>query len=186
MTQPGRPSVNWPFPLTAAEGEFARACVALVVVALLSLSAPAQADPPENYPFVAYDEGLRLARQQKKKIFLYFGREGCGWCDKTNKESFSDAGLRRTYIDHYILVYVDSESGRRLTLPNGERITEMALGERLNVFATPVFAYLEPDGKLIAKIAGVQSVKDFYGYDRYVHGGLYRSMDFRRFLAENR
>ncbi len=84
----------------------------------------AQAGPPDKYPFLSYDKGMRLARQESKKIFLYFGREGCGWCEKTNKEAFSDPQLRQTYISHYVLVYVDTESGRRLTLPNGERITE--------------------------------------------------------------
>ena len=145
----------------------------------------AQAGPPDKYPFLSYDEGMQLARQESKKIFLYFGREGCGWCEKTNKEAFSDPRLRQKYISHYVLVYVDAESGRRLTLPSGERITEMELGVRLKAFATPLFAYLEPDGRLIFKVSGIQTVKDFNDYDRFVHGGLYKTRDIQQFLSEN-
>jgi len=153
------------------------------VMAML-LSPGALADPPEGYPFLSYDEGLAHARASQQHMFLYFGRYGCGWCDKTNREAFSDKRVREAYLAHYVLVYVDAESGKRLTLPTGERITEMEFGVRNKVFATPMFAYLEPDGKLIVKLAGIQSAKDFLDYDRYVHDGIYRDKDFRRFLSE--
>jgi thioredoxin-related protein len=161
-----------------------RAVRVLSVMLLLVVSFGARADPPANYPFVSYDEGLRVARQAEKRIFLYFGRFGCGWCDLTNQQAFSDESLKRAYTDHYVLVYVDAESGRRLTLPSGERITEMELGTRFKAFATPLFAYLEPDGKLIFKIAGVQTVKDFVAYDRFVHQGIYKTKDIKQYLAE--
>jgi thioredoxin-related protein len=153
--------------------------------ALALLAAPVLADPPAGYPFVAYDEGLRQAQQAQKPIFLYFGRYGCGWCDKTNKETFSDAALRERYSQHYVLVYVDAESNRRLSLPNGERITEMELGAQLNVFATPVFAYLRPNGELIFKAPGYKTVKDFMDYDRYVQGRHYERQGLLEFLREN-
>jgi thioredoxin-related protein len=166
------------------QGRFMGFWLAIAWLAFASASL-ARADPPENYPFLSYDTGLKQARAQDKRIFLYFGRLGCGWCDKTNKESFSDPALRALYIDHYVLVYVDAESGKRLTLPSGERITEMELGVRMKAFATPLFAWLEPDGRTIAKVAGVQTVKDFRDYDRFVHGGEYRAKGFKQFIAEN-
>lgn len=153
-------------------------------ILLFALSFGLRADPPDGYPFVPYDEGLRAARAANKPIFLYFGRLGCGWCDLTNKQAFSDAGLKRLYTERYVLVYVDAESGRRLSLPNGERITEMELGTRFKAFATPLFAYLEPDGTLIFKIAGVQSTKDFLAYDRFVREGIYKSRSIQQYLAE--
>lgn len=153
-----------------------------VSLALALFAGTAFADPPPKYPFVAYDEGLRIAQTQKKPIFLYFGRYGCGWCDKTNKEAFSDAQLRAVYTKNYVLVYVDAESGKRLTLPTGERLTEMELGVRFKAFATPLFAYLEPDGKMIFKISGIQSADDFRLYDRFISSGAYKDQDIRSFL----
>lgn len=146
----------------------------------------AQADPPERYSFVPYDEGLREAQRKDTKVFLYFGRYGCGWCDLTNRQAFSDDAVRRAYQAHYVLVYVDAESGRRLKLASGERITEMELGVRFNAFATPLFAFLEPDGKLIFKVAGIQTAKDLLDYDRFVHGGIYQTKDIKQFLSEVR
>lgn len=155
------------------------------LAALLLSTAVAQAEPPRGYPFVAYDEGLRQAQAKGKKIFLYFGRYGCGWCGKTNAETFSDAALRKLYSDQYVLVYVDAESGNRLQLPSGERITEMELGARLNVHATPVFLYLEPSGEVILRAPGFKTVKDFRDFHRYVQSGNYKRQGITEFLKGN-
>ncbi len=143
------------------------------------------ADPPAGYPFLPYDEAIQKARQQNKKVFLYYGRLGCGYCDKTNKESFSDPALKKIYTEHYVLAYVDAESGRRLTLPNGERVTEMEFGTRLKALVTPVFIFLEPDGRPIVKIPGYQKVTDFSHYDRYVYQGHYKTQSLSDYLAQN-
>ena len=144
----------------------------------------ALADPPSGYPFGSYDAGIKAARASGKPIFLYFGRYGCAWCDLTNKKTFSDAALKKLYTDHYELVYVDAESGKRLTLPSGERITEAELGVRLQAFATPLFVYLTPQGDKIMQIPGFKTVQDFRDYDRYVRGGHYKQKSLLEFLGE--
>jgi len=158
-----------------------RAVFWLLLLAVLSF--PAVAEPPDGYPFVRYDEGLAQARQNGQQLFVYFGRYGCGWCDKTNREAFSDKRLRRLYSDRYVLVYVDAESGKRLTLPSGERITEHELGARMKVMATPVFTWLEQDGREIFHVSGIQSTQDFLLYDRFLSEGHYRKENIRDFLS---
>ena len=141
------------------------------------------ADPPPGYPFVGFDAGLAAARSSGKPIFLYFGRYGCAWCALTNKKTFSDAALKKLYTENYVLVYVDAESGKRLTLPSGERITEAELGARLQAFATPLFVYLTPQGEKIMQIPGFKTVQDFRDYDRYVRGGHYKQKTLPEFLG---
>ena len=143
----------------------------------------ALADPPPGYPFVNFDAGLRAARESGKPIFLYFGRYGCAWCDHTNKKTFSDVALKSLYSDNYVLVYVDAESGKRLTLPSGERITEAELGARLQAFATPLFVYMTPQGDKIMQIPGFKTAQDFRDYDRYVRGGHYKQKTLLEFLG---
>ena len=142
-------------------------------------------DPPDGYSFLPYDEGLQQAQARGKKVFLYFGREGCAWCQIVNEKAFGDPALKKRYTDHYVLVYADSEGGRRLQLPSGERITESELGVRFKAFATPLFAWLEPTGEVIFTAPGVQTVKDFEKYDRFVYEGIYKKMNAKQFLAEN-
>lgn len=163
-----------------------RSLMVLIVGIFLGVVSMAYADPPPGYPFVRYDEGLREAQAQNKKIFLYYGRYGCGFCDKTNKESFTDAEVKRLYTNNYVLVYVDGESGRRLMLPSGERVTEMEVGARLKAKVTPMFLFLEPDGKPMASVPGFQTAKDFIAFDQYVQGGHYKGQVLTDFLMKTK
>lgn len=157
--------------------------IKLLLAASWIWATAALADPPPGYPFVNFDAGMKAARASGKPVFLYFGRYGCAWCDHTNRKTFSDPALKTLYSDHYELVYVDAESGRRLTLPSGERITEAELGVRLQAFATPLFVYLTPQGDKIMQIPGFKTMQDFRDFDRYVRGGHYKQKTLLEFLG---
>lgn len=158
-----------------------RTCLLLALS--LGLAAPGRADPPPGYPFLAHDAGLAQAQSEHKPILLYFGRYGCAWCDHVNRKTFTDAGLKQLFTDHYALIYVDAEGGKRLRLPGGERITEAELGARLGAFATPLFVFMTPEGKVVAKVPGFKTVDDFKDYDRYVRGGHYQTQTLAEFLG---
>jgi thioredoxin-related protein len=145
--------------------------------------AAVRADPPAGWTFHPLDEALCLAGQEQRRLFLYFGRHGCPSCEKTNRESFSDARVAERYKANYVLAYVDSESGNRLRLPSGERITEMELGVRLKVFGTPYFQYAEPDGSPILRAPGFQSAEEFLLFDPFVNGGHFKQQTFAEFKA---
>ena len=144
------------------------------------------ADAPKTYPFTTFDHGISNASKNNKNIFLYFGRHGCGYCEKTNKESFSDPAVKQIYSKNYNLVYIDAESGDRLTLPSGETITEAEFGARLNVFATPVFFYLDPKGKVLFRAPGFKTVKDFKNFDLYIQSGKYKTESINQFLSKQK
>lgn len=144
----------------------------LLLLSLLFLVSPSQADAPKGYPFVSFDEAMRQASEESRPVFVYFGRYGCGYCEKTNKESFVDATVKQRYIQHYVLAYVDAESGKRLRLPSGERITERELGTRYRAFVTPVFSFLTSDGQSIHQLVGVQSIESLLAADQIVQKKL--------------
>jgi len=160
-----------------------RRSILTLALVLLCWSALAPADPPAGWTFHPYDEALRLAQQDQRRVFLYFGRHGCPSCEKTNRESFSDPRVFDRYNANYVLAYVDAESGERLRLPGGERITEMELGMRLRVIGTPSFYFLEPDGEPISRSPGYQSADELLLLDRYVSGDHFRHQTFADFRA---
>jgi len=140
--------------------------VFLLVIFCLTL--PVRAEAPEGYPFLSFDKAVQQARTEHKTLFVYFGRYGCGYCEKTNKEAFSDKGIREAYTRNYVLAYVDSESGKRLHLPTGERITEREVGTRYNAFVTPVFTFMSADGQPLLRLVGVQRIEDLREADARV------------------
>lgn len=144
----------------------------LFLLLMLSFAVPASANPPAGYPFLRFDDAMQQGSSAGKPVFVYFGRYGCGYCDRTNKEAFSDASVRDSYVDHYVLAYVDAESGRRLRLPSGERITERELGARYAAAVTPVFTFLIPDGTQVLQLVGLQSKADLLEADRKIQEAL--------------
>jgi len=144
----------------------------LLLVVLLTLPTHALADAPEGYPFVPFDQAMAQSQSESKLLFVYFGRYGCGYCEKTNREAFIDPAVRQRYSEHYALAYVDAESGRRLRLPSGERIAERDLGTRYEALVTPVFTFLKPDGELILRMVGVQRVEDLIDADNKIQAAL--------------
>jgi thioredoxin-related protein len=154
-----------------------------LLAALFIAAGSAWADPPAGYPFLDHDSGMRQAKAENKPILLYFGRYGCAWCDHVNRKTFSDAGLKQLYSDNYVLIYVDAEGGKRIRLPSGERLTEGELGARLGAYATPLFVFMTPEGKVVAKVPGFKTVDDFKDYDRYVRGGHYQKQTLLEFLG---
>lgn len=138
----------------------------LLLISFFSL--PLMAEAPAGYPFQSFDKAMQQAQRENKVLFVYFGRYGCGYCEKTNKEAFSDKGIHKTYTQNYVLAYVDSESGKRLRLPSGERITERDVGTRYDAFVTPVFTFMQPDGQLLLRLVGVQRIEDLREADNKV------------------
>lgn len=139
-----------------------------LMLLILAAVTPASANPPVDYPFLRFDEALQQAREDGKLVFIYFGRYGCAYCDQTNKEAFSDPTVRDRYVGHYILTYVDSESGRRMRLPTGERITERELSTRYNAAITPVFSFMTTDGAWVLRLIGLQTKSSLLEADRKI------------------
>lgn len=132
--------------------------VLLLISTFLAL--PVAADPPQGYLFQSFDKAMQQAQSDNKPLFVYFGRYGCGYCEKTNKEAFSDKGVHDTYSKNYVLAYVDAESGKRLRMPSGERVTEREVGTRYDAFVTPVFTFMTAEGKSLLRLVGVQRIED--------------------------
>jgi len=158
----------------------------MILLAGLLGSLPAWSAPPDHYPFVSYNEGLKAQKSSGKPMMIYFGRPGCAFCERTNVEGFGHADLRKNYSEHFVLVYVDTESGTRLTLPSGERTTEAEFANRYRVRMTPTFVYLDPAGQEVARLFGVLQKKDLAALDRYMVKSLYKTKPFRQYIAEQK
>lgn len=77
----------------------------LLTAPALQCATPALADALDKRSFQSFDDALRQAKQEQRRVFLCFGRHGCPSCDRTNCESFSDERAIKRFNDHYMLAY---------------------------------------------------------------------------------
>ena len=160
-----------------------RAVTALFLILVLS-AGPLSAAPPDGYDFLPLTEAARLAGAEHKPMLLYFGRYGCTTCRRMHAEVFTDADLRHRYSDDFVLAYVDTESAERITLANGERVTEMQFAARNRILGTPTFVFFSAEQKPLFSKAGFQDIASMQRYGDYVAGGYYHSMSLDDFLAK--
>ena len=159
----------------------------LIPTALLLLAtafAPLAAAPPDGYAFKPLTQALQQAADEGKPMLLYYGRYGCTTCRKMHAEVFSDAGLQQRLNSEFALAYVDTESSARITLPSGERTTEMQFAANSRILGTPTFVFFAPDQEPLFKVAGFKTIEQMQRYGDYVTGGYYKSEPLDAFLAK--
>jgi thioredoxin-related protein len=160
----------------------ARLPVAILFILILSIGT-LMAGPPEGYRFQSLTDAARQAGSENKPMLLYFGRYGCSTCRKMHAEVFIDESLSAKLNNDFVLAYVDTESGDRIQLANGERITEMQFATRSRILGTPTFIYFSPEQKPLFKKAGFQTIAQMNLYGDYILGNHYKSMPLKEFMA---
>ena len=141
------------------------------------------AAPPEEYRFLTLNEAAEQAGVTGKPMLLYFGRYGCTTCRKMHAEVFTDADVLERYNGDFVLAYVDTESGNRIRLASGERITEMQYATRNRILGTPTFVFFSPQQKPLFKKAGFQSIEQMKQYADFIVEGHFEQMSLNDFLA---
>jgi len=141
------------------------------------------AAPPDGYPFLSLTQAMKKSVAEKIPMFLYFGRYGCTTCRKMHEEVFIDSGLNKQFSKKFALAYVDTESGNRIRLSNGERTTEMQFASRSRILGTPTFIYFSADQKPLFKRAGFQTIEQMTLYNDYVLEGHYRTAKLKDYMA---
>jgi len=156
---------------------------AVLICLGIFISQHAMAAPPEQYDFLPFDQALQQSVKSNKPLFLYFGRYGCNTCRKMHKEVFSDLSLRQILSDNFVLAYVDTESGDRIRLANGERTTEMQFASRSRILGTPTFVYFSEAQQPLFTKAGFQTISQMRKYSDYVSQGLYKTTPLKQYLS---
>ena len=139
--------------------------------------------PPEGYEFLSLTDAMQQAADQQKPMFLYFGRYGCSTCRKMHKEVFTDPALQKKYSEGFVLAYVDTESGNRIRLPNGERTTEMQFAASNRILGTPTFIWFAGEQKPLFKRAGFQTIEQMHQYSDFIIEGHYKNTALKDFLV---
>lgn len=120
---------------------------------LLALTSLAAAQPSSEGPWVAdFDEGVRLAKEQGKDLFVDFtGSDWCGWCIRLDKEVFAHEEWVKAATAEYVLVKLDYPRGdeAKAKVPNPERNQEL-VGE-YGIQGYPTILMMTVDGEVFGR-----------------------------------
>ncbi len=153
---------------------------------LAGMAATAQAELPEGWNFLEYNEALLVAKRQNKPVFVYYGFKKCPYCVYVNRHTFASEDLRKTYSEHYVLAYFDIRGNPddMMDLADGTRMRRADAIKHLKGSPVPAWAFLDSKGsELLARRGSRTKVAAFNQFDAYVAGGAYKKQTFEAMLA---
>ena len=98
--------------------------------------------------FIGYTKALEIVKKENKVILLKLTREHCHFCRKMDREVFEEAEVRNALNKDFKVVEIDI--GEEGSLPLG-----------LKKGMTPTFIFVNKEEKIMAKIPGAWTKKDF-------------------------
>jgi thioredoxin-related protein len=149
-------------------------------------------DPNEFFfqeTFGDFHEELGLAREeQKQAILLFFEQEDCPFCHRMKTTVLNQPEVQDYFRAHFRIFSVDIEGDVEITDFKGTRTTQKDFAfKQFNVRATPVFAFFDLDGNLIARHTGPTSdMQEFLWLGEYVVDGHYRTQSFTAYKRDRR
>ena len=165
--------------------------VLLLMVAALSqaaaLAAATTRDPAQYFfdqTFGDFSEELALARDEGKQgILLMFELDECPFCHRMKTTVLNQPSVQDYFKEHFLIFPVDVEGDVEVTTFSGDTMSQkdFALKE-LRVRATPVFAFFDLDGNLVARYTGAtRDAAEFMLLGRYVVEGAYKDTTFTKY-----
>ena len=160
---------------------------------LLCFAASAMAEPRDPAQFFFdptfgdFSEELAKAKEEGKKgVLLMFEMDECPFCHRMKTTVLNQPEVQDYYDKNFLVFPVDIEGDVEITDFSGNPMPQkdFALKE-YRVRATPVFAFFDLDGKLVARYTGAtRDAKEFMWLGEYVVDGRYRDLPFAKYKRE--
>lgn len=135
----------------------------LLLIALMIISTQIYSDDSSNgstqnkIVWHSLDEGLKVASQNNKHVFIDFMADWCGWCKKMDKEVYTKQEIIELLNNDFISVRINGDSNDKLMF-KGESISQQNLARsEFGVVGFPTLWFLKPDGSKLTMLQGYQS-----------------------------
>lgn len=127
-------------------------CLFLAVNVSFTQKKAVQVSQKEGIQFVkkSWEDILKLAKEEKKIIFMDAYTTWCGPCKKMNRDVFPNKMVGDLYNQQFVNVKMDMERGEG-----------RALAKKYNIKAYPTLVFIDGTGELIHRVAGYHTVPQF-------------------------
>jgi thioredoxin-related protein len=130
----------------------------LILIMILCISGVASA--ADSIKWRSYEEGMVLSKIEKKKVFLHFYADWCGFCRKMANTTFKDSALINYLNENFMPIRVNTDREPEtagaygvMGLPHNVFMTEM--GEP--IFSVPGFIATDPLMSMLKEINGLKT-----------------------------
>jgi thioredoxin-related protein len=139
--------------------------------------------------FGDFSEELNNAREQGKKgVLIMFEMDECPFCHRMKTTVLNQPEIQDYFKENFLIFPVDIEGDVEVTDFAGRGMSQKDLAlKEYRVRATPVFAFFDLEGNLVARYTGAtRDSAEFLWLGEYVVGGHYRDLPFPKYKRERR
>ena len=100
--------------------------------------------------FLDIAEDVNEANDEDRHVMLFFHLTNCPYCNRMLTESFETDPLKSYIQDNFDVIVINIKGDREVAFTDEISVSEKALAEQLNVFATPAIMFLDKNNKAVA------------------------------------
>lgn len=136
--------------------------------------------------FLDISEDIAEAREEQKRLAVYFYQDGCPYCAKLIRENFTDPGLLAQLRSNFDLVAINIFGDVEVTDTDGEVLTEKTYAQKHRIQFTPTVAFYDTNGTLKMRINGYRSIAKFRTVMDYVIDDRTAGKPFADYVEERK
>ncbi len=143
---------------------------------------------PENYffhqTFGDLTEEVEIAKEEGQvSIMVMFELNDCPWCERMKHTVLNQSDIQDYYRKHFRILMMNVEGDNIITDFDGTEILEKDWALKHNrIRATPVFLFLDLDGKRVTRFTGAtKNAEEFMLLGKFVVEGHYKDTNFVKY-----
>ncbi len=155
----------------------------LIVPVLMSYATDPKTEAAEaQVKWYSFEEAVKKAEANPKKIFIDVYTDWCGWCKKMDKSTFKNEKVVRILNKDYYAVKLNAESKTPIEV-KGKSTTPKAVARGFNVSAYPTTVYLDENQNLIQVVPGYQNADNLDMILNFFGGDFYKNTNWKDFQS---
>ena len=134
--------------------------------------------------FLDLREDVQEARENNKRVLLYFYQDGCPYCQKLLEVNFALREIREKTQATLDVISINLWGDREVTDLQGVVQTEKKFAEAMKVMFTPTLVFLNEQGESILRVNGYYAPEKFEAVLDYIAGKEETNISFRDYYTE--
>jgi len=133
----------------------------------------------------SFEEILKDAKKDKKKIVVNVYADWCKWCKKMDSETFLSQEVQKELKRNFYFYRMDGESSDIIEY-DGRKWTKAQLTQAFGIRGFPATIFLNYNSLPITVLPGYVDAKTFASILRYIGDNIYLKMNFDEFMKKQK
>jgi len=139
--------------------------------------------------FLDFREDAAEAAEEGKHMLVFADLKGCPYCAKMLEDNFNtaekDGGNMEFIKANFDSIHINIKGSRDIAFNEDTEVTEQRLAKALNVLYTPTLLFMNANNKVVARLNGYRTPREFKTVLNFVKDKAYEKTDLASYRSEN-